>query len=188
MMEEQHAKLEQYRATREKLVLAQKLFDIDQSSFAELYRVEDEMHRLDKLFDVYRRFVAAEQRWSSVLWAELELGSIERGIEDFLEDVEEMDEELQAVPMHQKLLTKPTGFRDSLPQIAKLNDSAVRERHWQEVMERTGIHFDMDAESFTLGKLFRLQLNRYPDLIDSIFQTAQSESNLAKEILELARF
>jgi len=47
-----------------------------------------------------------------------------------------------------------------------------------EMMERTGVKFDLDMKTFTLGKLFTMQLNRFPDLVSQICNAAIQEVRL----------
>lgn len=53
-------------------------------------------------------------------------------------------------------------------------------RHWQELMEKTGIHFEMTTEAFTLENMFAMELHRYSHVISEIVGTAVKELGIEK--------
>lgn len=45
--------------------------------------------------------------------------------------------------------------------MVSLKNEALRERHWLQLMEKTGQYFDMTPERFTLDNMFAMQLHKY---------------------------
>lgn len=52
-------------------------------------------------------------------------------------------------------------FKGTVPLMVSLKNEALRERHWLQLMEKTGQHFDMTPERFTLENMFGMQLYKY---------------------------
>lgn len=52
-------------------------------------------------------------------------------------------------------------FKSSIPLMLSLKDEALRERHWQLLMDKTGQHFDMSPDRFTLENMFAMELHKY---------------------------
>ena len=50
----------------------------------------------------------------------------------------------------------------SLRAVAELQNPAIRDRHWQQLMQATGVKFTMD-ESTTLSDLLSLNLHEFED-------------------------
>lgn len=50
----------------------------------------------------------------------------------------------------------------SLRAVAELQNPAIRDRHWQQLMQATGVKFTMD-ETTTLSDLLSLNLHNYED-------------------------
>jgi dynein heavy chain, axonemal len=63
-------------------------------------------------------------------------------------------------------------FKQSLPLISDLKNDALRERHWKKLMKVTGKSFDLDPKSFTLGKVFQMNLAEFGDMIGEITNEA----------------
>ncbi len=60
-----------------------------------------------------------------------------------------------------------TAFREGIPLIASLKNEAMKERHWSKLMDVTSVKFTMNPKTFTLNKLFEMNLARYADEIGS---------------------
>lgn len=58
----------------------------------------------------------------------------------------------------------------SLRAVAELQNPAIRDRHWQQLMQATGVKFVMD-EAMTLSDLLSLNLHNYEDEVmgDNIY-------------------
>jgi dynein heavy chain len=54
-------------------------------------------------------------------------------------------------------------------------------------MNTTGVTFDLDWKSFTLTKLFAMELNRYRDSIAQITATAMQEAKIEKEVNKISK-
>uniref|UniRef100_A0A673MQT0 Dynein axonemal heavy chain 11 n=1 Tax=Sinocyclocheilus rhinocerous TaxID=307959 RepID=A0A673MQT0_9TELE len=72
----------------------------------------------------------------------------------------------------------------SLRAVNELQNSAVRERHWQQLMRTTGVSFVMD-ENATLGDLLELQLHRVEEEVKNIVDKAVKEMGIEKILGEI---
>lgn len=52
-------------------------------------------------------------------------------------------------------------FKATVPLMVSLKNEALRERHWHQLMEKTGEYFDMAPDRFTLENMFAMQLHKY---------------------------
>lgn len=75
-----------------------------------------------------------------------------------------------------KLKASIKGFKDSLPLIGNLTDPAVIERHWKRIMEETGKDIgEINLKTFTLAKVFELELQKYEEKVMEICKEAKEE-------------
>ena len=65
-----------------------------------------------------------------------------------------------------------SGFRSEIPLIERLKNEAIRPQHWKELMAVAGQTFDAENKNFRLQDVLNLQLARYPDAVNEIFQAA----------------
>lgn len=53
-------------------------------------------------------------------------------------------------------------------------------RHWKELMEKTGANFEINTESFTLENMFAMELHKHSDVIEEIVTCAVKELGIEK--------
>lgn len=160
-MEEGLVRLEQYTALvgdilkrREELALAQKLFNMAVQSYPEIAAVEQTLKKLQALYELYKEQRDVKGSWSDILWSELDLAVLERGMEGFQGQLaslqrlygEEIKHDRRTGNTYKLLEEAILGFLNSLPLIQNLKSEALRDRHWKKLMEITGVAFDMNPK------------------------------------------
>ena len=175
------------QATRDALVLAEKLFDLPLTSYPELNDVDMELKNQKKCYDVYAEHVQAVASGSSMLWAELDTSSIISSNKELQKKMKKLKEEdgLGLMPLFEQVQETIVGFGSSLPLITDLKSDALRKRHWDQLMEITGQTFSMDPKTFTLKDLFALQLHHFKDEITEMVSAAAKELTIESEIKKL---
>jgi dynein heavy chain len=167
--------LAEMNATREELVLAQKLFNLDITSYPELAYMAGEMEELSVIYDFYVEIREKIKEWSGTLFAELDMSVLLGGVEGFTSMFMKLDKKLKTRPPYTKLNEKIQDFQGSIPLIEDLKSDALRERHWQQLMKVTGKEFDMNPKTFTLENLFAMGLSNFVDEIGEMVGGASKE-------------
>lgn len=122
----------------------------------------------------------AREQWSETLWANLNIQLLQDGIEGYLKNLRKLPKEMRQMAVGRALEEKMKEFRDSLPLFVDLKHEALRERHWKELMNKTGQKFDMNPDTFTLANVFAMELHRYQDTITEIVTCASKEMGIEK--------
>eukprot|EP01047_Picozoa_sp_COSAG01_P005456 COSAG01_NODE_186_length_22652_cov_7.562630_11_plen_456_part_01 len=169
------AKLELMNQTREELVLAQKLFNLDLTSYPELAYMDGELKELALIYNFYTDMRESIESWSSTLWADLDVSILNTGAASFAEKKTKLPKHIRTRPPYTKLDEFVEGFKDSIPLIEDLKNDALRERHWTKLMEVTGKEFDMNPQTFTLANLFGMGLSAFAEEIAGIVGSASKE-------------
>lgn len=123
---------------------------------------------------------AAREQWAETLWANLNIQLLQDGIEGYLKQLRKLPKEIRQMAVARSLEEKMKEFRDSLPLFVDLKHEALRERHWKELMSKTGQKFDMNPDTFTLANIFAMELHRYHDTISEIVTCASKEMGIEK--------
>lgn len=180
-----HLTISKFSATRESLVRAEKLFNISISSYPELFEIEHQLKDCDLIYNLYSDVKAAMHGWSSTMWANLDVSVLTKGMEVFSVRLKKLPKELKQLPPYNAVAEKIVTFRDSIPLFNDLKNEALRERHWKQLMEITGQTFDMNPETFTLEKLFSMNLSDHADKIGEIVGGAMKELSIENAIKEI---
>ena len=72
----------------------------------------------------------------------------------------------------------------SLRAVSELQNPAIRERHWQQLMAETQVKFTMDDRT-TLESLLKLELHKYEEEVKNIVDKAVKEMGMEKVLHEL---
>ncbi|VDM01531.1 unnamed protein product [Schistocephalus solidus] len=153
------------------LLSSERLLDLPISSYPELKEIRLELAKLKPIYELYSKQKTMRQDWSLILWRDVKIGEIMDGMAGFIEEFKNNPRKVRTLPCARKLFTEMRNFQESLQLIVYLKDEALRDRHWKQLMEKTGISFDIDPLTFTLEGVFAMQLHQYSDNLEDIRNT-----------------
>lgn len=93
----------------------------------------------------------------------------------FIDEFDDLPLEAQTMPVAVHLRQDMKDFQNSVPMFEALKNEALRERHWQQLMEVTGRDFNMAPENFTLQCLFAMELHHHKKESAAIVARATKE-------------
>ncbi|KAM6297937.1 dynein axonemal heavy chain 10 [Aegotheles albertisi] len=178
--------VEKLEKIHQELGSVEKLFDLPVTVYPDLVKTQNSMKGLKQIYEIYELQRAAKKEWSQTLWINLNVQVLQEGIEGFLKALRKLPREVRSMPAAFHLEAKMKAFRDSIPLLLELKNEALRERHWQDLMERTGTRFEMTTETFTLENMFAMELHRHSDVISEIVGSAVKELSIEKGVKEIA--
>jgi hypothetical protein len=95
-------------------------------------------------------FQAACEVWSKTLWVNLNPEVLLDGMENFMREFRCFNEAVKQLPVGQVLGTSMEDFKKSVSLFVELKNDALRDRHWQELMDKTGLCQFMHAHTCPL--------------------------------------
>lgn len=78
------------------------------------------------------------------------------------------------------------AFKKTMPLISDLRNSAMRDRHWQQLMEQTEQRIHPESDDFTLNSIIALRLDTHADYISSLSANASKELAVEQGIAAIA--
>ena len=178
--------LAKHEATREELGDAIKLFGMPAVAYPELAAVKGSINELKVIYNLYSEQKDQRLLWAETLWAELDITVLERGMEEFDARLKKLPKDVKLLKPYKSAEEAITSFVASLPLIANLKNDALRPRHWERLMVVTEVEFDMNPKTFTLQKLFDMQLERFEEQILEITGGAGKELTIESGINQIA--
>ncbi|CAH8558888.1 unnamed protein product [Heterobilharzia americana] len=148
---EYNEQLNEIDGKRKELASAEKLFNLPLTQYPQILNIQKELNGLDQLFSIYLGQKQAREEWSQILWRDLNITVLQNGIEKYLKDLRNLPKHVRTLPVGRVIFEQIRTFRDSLPLFLDLKNEALRERHWNELMRRTGQTFDINPDTFTLA-------------------------------------
>uniref|UniRef100_A0A8C9J6D4 Dynein axonemal heavy chain 10 n=1 Tax=Panthera tigris altaica TaxID=74533 RepID=A0A8C9J6D4_PANTA len=176
--------LTRHEKNRQELANAEKLFDLPITMYPELLKVQKEMNNLRTIYDLYEALKVAKEEWSQTLWINLNVQFLQEGIDSFLRSLRRLPRQVRNLSVAYHLEAKMKAFKDSVPLLLDLKHEALRDRHWKELMEKTGVTFEM-TETFTLENMFAMELHKHTDVLSEIVTAAIKEIAIEKAVKEI---
>jgi dynein heavy chain len=167
------------------LINAQNLFNLNVTSFPSLQATQADIEQFDKIYGFYVQFQEFQEAMSSTLWGDLDIGALQRGSTDFLKNAAKFPKELKELSVYKRVVDKLTAFKDSLPLVISLKNDAMKTRHWQKLMELTGVTFDVTLKSLTLSNIFAMELTRFGAGVEEIVTEAANEAKIDNELSKI---
>ncbi|XP_069071115.1 dynein axonemal heavy chain 10 [Pleurodeles waltl] len=177
--------LARHEKRRQELANAEKLFDLPITMYPDLLQVQKEMKGLREIYEIYKAQKAAKNDWSKTLWVNLNVQFLLDGIEGFLKSLRKLSKETRSMPVAFYLESKMKEFKESIPLLLDLKNEALRDRHWRDLMSKTGTSFEMDPETFTLENMFAMELYKYASVIGDTVASAVKELSIEKGVKEI---
>ncbi|XP_028270606.1 dynein heavy chain 10, axonemal isoform X2 [Parambassis ranga] len=182
IMEKYEADLAKVVASRQELTNAEKLLDQPVTAYPEVASIQKDMRALRQIYDVYKAHKDAKTEWSQTLWVNLDVQLLQDGIEGLIKSLRQLPRDVRALPAGFFLEGRMKEFRESLPLLLDLKNEALRDRHWKELMERTGTKFEIDTSSFTLENMYAMELHKNANVIGEIVTSAVKELSIEKGV------
>lgn len=83
-------------------------------------------------------FQAAREVWAKTLWINLNAEALLDGMDSFKGEFRRYNDSVKRLPVGQFLDMHMKQFKNSVPLFVELKNEALRERHWEELMDKTG--------------------------------------------------
>lgn len=96
-------------------------------------------------------------------------------------EIRTMDKEVRQWPIFQGLEAELKDINASVTAVRDLQNPAVKERHWVELMTDTGRMIEINDET-TLAELLSLNLHKFEDEVRSIVSKASNEQKIERDL------
>ena len=150
----------------------------------EVQRLHSELVMVKDVWDTSSLCELQFQSWRQTLWADIHTEIMEDGAKGFVKEVKGLPKWIREEHCYKGLDQSVKNFLVSIPLVADLRSPAMRDRHWQLLMETTKVHFKIDAE-FKLDDLLSLELHKFEDEVGEIVDRAQKEEKMENALQKL---
>uniref|UniRef100_A0A670JPV6 Dynein axonemal heavy chain 9 n=1 Tax=Podarcis muralis TaxID=64176 RepID=A0A670JPV6_PODMU len=184
MLDASHTELMQMEVTMTSIYDAADLFEVNVPEYKQLKQCRREVRILKELWDMISIVISSVNDWETTKWREINIENMELECKKFAKDTRSLDKEMRAWDAFSGLDNKVKNILTSLRAVSELQNPAIRERHWNQLMQATGVQFTMDADT-TLADLLKLNLHNFEDEVRSIVDKAVKEMSMEKVVKEL---
>ena len=160
------------------------LFDIPIPKFQLIAKCLEDLLKLKQLWD-YKHFVDLSiHEWKKTLWKQLDIEGMDLECKRLVKDIRSFDKSIRDWDVFKGLETSLKNMMTSLRAIGSLQNPAIRERHWDQLVQATKVKFLMTDET-TFSDLLKLNLHNFEDEVHNIVDKACKELAMEKLLKEL---
>uniref|UniRef100_A0A674GSU7 Dynein axonemal heavy chain 17 n=1 Tax=Taeniopygia guttata TaxID=59729 RepID=A0A674GSU7_TAEGU len=160
----------------EALATSAALFEVSVPEYKQLKTCRKELRLLKDLWDMVNLSIAT---WKTTKWAELNVEDMDIECKKFAKDIRSLDKEVKSWDAFTGLDSSMKNMMTSLRAVSELQNPAIRDRHWQELVQTTKVQFTM-SEDTTLADLLQLNLHKFEEEVRGIVDKATKESGMEK--------
>uniref|UniRef100_A0A8C5WIH4 Dynein axonemal heavy chain 17 n=1 Tax=Leptobrachium leishanense TaxID=445787 RepID=A0A8C5WIH4_9ANUR len=184
MLDAKHAEIKKMEATMASIYESAALFEVNVPDYKQLKQCRKEVCLLKELWDMITLVTSSMNDWQTTRWREINVDNMDLECKRFAKDIRNLDKEMRAWDAFVGLDNQVKNILTSLRAVAELQNPAIRERHWFQLMQATGVQFTMD-EGTTLADLLKLNLHNFEDEVRGIVDKAVKEMGMEKVLKEL---
>uniref|UniRef100_H3BBD5 Dynein axonemal heavy chain 17 n=1 Tax=Latimeria chalumnae TaxID=7897 RepID=H3BBD5_LATCH len=166
------------------LLRSASLFEVAVPDFKQLKTCRKETILLKELWDMIVMVKSSIEDWKTTRWKDINVEQMDMDCKKFAKDVRTLDKEVRAWDAYSGLDNTVKNMMASLKAVTELQNPAIRERHWQQLVLATKVDFVM-SEHTILADLLRLNLHSFEEEVRSIVDKAVKESGMEKVLKEL---
>ncbi|XP_075576162.1 dynein axonemal heavy chain 17 isoform X2 [Pelecanus crispus] len=155
------------------------LFEVAVPEYKQLKACRREVRLLKELWDMIVLVNTSIDDWKTTRWKDINVEQMDIDCRKFAKDIRRLDREMRSWDAFTGLDTSVKNMITSLRAVNELQNPAIRDRHWHELMQATKVNFTM-SEDTTLADLLQLNLHKFEDEVHGIVDKAMKESGMEK--------
>ncbi|KAK7945776.1 hypothetical protein WMY93_001504 [Mugilogobius chulae] len=173
-------------AEMKKLQDTANLFEVSFPDYRQLRQCRSDIVLVKAVWDMVIFVKTSIEDWTKTPWKEINVEQMDMDLRRFAKEMKLLDKEVRVWDVYMGLESTVKNMLTSLRAVNELQNSAVRERHWQQLMHTTGVTFVM-GKGTTLGDLLELQLHRVEEEVKHIVDKAVKEMAIEKVLAEITQ-
>nr|XP_030717250.1 dynein heavy chain 9, axonemal isoform X1 [Globicephala melas] len=184
MLDARHMEIQQMESTMASISESASLLEVTIPDYKQLRQCRKEACQLKELWDTIEMVTSSIHAWETTTWMDINVEAMDLECRWFARHIRNLDKEVRAWDAFTGLESTILNTLTSLRAVAKLQNPAMRARHWRQLMQATGVTFTMD-EGTTLAHLLQLQLHHFEDEVRGVVDRAVKEMGMEKVLKEL---
>ncbi|XP_027763088.1 dynein heavy chain 9, axonemal-like [Empidonax traillii] len=184
LLDTKHMEIKQMESAMTSISESADLFEVMVPEYKQLKQCRKELCLLKELWDMISLVNTSLSDWQTTKWVDINVENMDLECRKFAREIRNLDKEMRAWDAFTGLESKVKNMLTALKAVAELQNSAIRERHWNQLMQMTGVRFVMDSDT-TLADLLKLNLHKFEGEVHGIVDKAVREMSMEKVLKEL---
>ncbi|XP_075778342.1 dynein axonemal heavy chain 11 isoform X4 [Pelodiscus sinensis] len=162
------------------------LFEVVVPDYKQMKQCRKEIRLLKEVWDISIYVKSNIDDWTKTQWRQINVEQMDAELRRFAKKLWSLDKEIRSWDVYISLTLTVKNIMTSLRAITELQNPALRERHWHQLMNATGVRLSV-TEGTTLADLLGLQLHTVEDVVQSIVDKAVKELGTEKILTDISQ-
>uniref|UniRef100_A0A8C3EQ44 Dynein axonemal heavy chain 17 n=1 Tax=Corvus moneduloides TaxID=1196302 RepID=A0A8C3EQ44_CORMO len=154
------------------------LFEVSLPEYKQLKTCRRELCLLKELWDMVTLVNLSIATWNTTRWSDLNVEDMDIECKKFAKDIRSLDKEVKSWDAFTGLESSMKNMMTSLRAVSELQNPAIRDRHWQELVQTTKVL--PSPPDTTLADLLQLNLHKFEEEVRGIVDKATKEAGMEK--------
>ncbi|XP_070518395.1 dynein beta chain, ciliary [Cardiocondyla obscurior] len=152
--------------------------------FKQIKLARRELKLLKNLWDYINIITSSLDEWKTTFWKKIDVEGMEQECKNLIRELRQLDKETRTWDLYSHIEAQVRNMMSSLRAVLELQNPAIKDRHWRELMAKTQVKFTMDDKT-TLEDLLKLKLHKFEEEVKDMEDKAVKEMNMEKVLKEL---
>jgi dynein heavy chain, axonemal len=157
------------------------------TDYSRYLNAKADFERMQMVYKLYQAQKNARETWGKTMWVNLNTQALTEGIDNYIKDYRKLSKSIRQMSVASVLERIMKQFKNVVPLMASLKHEALRERHWQMLMLKTGKSFDMAPDRFTLDNMFSMELHKHQEIVEEIVLNANKELAIERGVSDIGK-
>ncbi|KAI5737346.1 hypothetical protein M8J76_012600 [Diaphorina citri] len=162
-----------------KLMEQAALFEINKPDFKALANARKDLKMAKLIWDYILVIQGWMLDWKETLWKKIDSEAMDMELKKFTKELRTLDKDLRNWDIFLQLESEIKNMIAALKAVTELQNPAIRDRHWEELMSVTKVKFSID-DSTTLKDLLDLELYKFEEEVKTIVDKSVKEQQMEK--------
>ncbi|KAK2582958.1 hypothetical protein KPH14_009015 [Odynerus spinipes] len=160
------------------------IFEHNIEEFRHIGQARRELKLVKMLWDYINIIQSSLDEWKTTIWKKIDVESTDLECKRFIRELRQLDKDARHWNLYIEIEGQVKNMMSSLRAVSELKNTAIRDRHWLQLMAETRVRFTMDDKT-TLEDLLKLELHKYEEEVKEIVDKAVKEMAMEKVLKEL---
>uniref|UniRef100_A0A8C5QHE5 Dynein axonemal heavy chain 11 n=1 Tax=Leptobrachium leishanense TaxID=445787 RepID=A0A8C5QHE5_9ANUR len=166
--------------------LSADLFEVAVPDYKQIKKCRKDIKILKELWDIIINVRTSISDWVKTQWRQINVEQMDVELRRFAKEMWSLDKLARSWDAYVGLDLTIKNLITSLRAVTDLQNPAIRDRHWHQLMRATKVQFTM-TEHTTLSDLLALQLHKVEDEVRNIVDKAVKEMGTEKILTEISQ-
>lgn len=139
VLDKANKQLAELEVERDKLQEQANLFELILPDFKAMRAARKELKQIKQLWDYVNVVRSCMDEWKTTPWKKIDVENMEMECKKFGKEIRQMDKELKGWDVYIQLEASIKNMLTSLRAVTELQNPAIRERHWIQLMQATKV-------------------------------------------------